>query len=164
MTVEKLWAEHEAGLEDFWGRRENGPRFVHAFTLFGRPIRVTSNDEQLLTAVALARPQYSLAPTTTHTPFTVHLVVRATPVDPGPPPQNLLAHNQYTGHDQWLSIQMGGWGHCHINLAQGEAIAVLALPGLPTGIGQPRFAQHHLYQPGHQCQFCHVALHRLAAW
>ncbi len=126
MTVEKLWAEHEAGLEDFWGRRENGPRFVHAFTLFGRPIRVTSNDEQLLTAVALARPQYSLAPTTTHTPFTVHLVVRATPVDPGPPPQNLLAHNQYTGHDQWLSIQMGGWGHCHINLAQGEAIAVLA--------------------------------------
>ena len=70
MTVEKLWAEHEAGLEDFWGRRENGPRFVHEFTLFGRPIRVTSNDEQLLTAVALARPQYSLAPIITYTPFT----------------------------------------------------------------------------------------------
>ncbi|MBK9056130.1 MAG: hypothetical protein IPL78_36110 [Chloroflexi bacterium] len=119
MTVEKLWAEHEAGLEDFWGRRENGPRFVHEFTLFGLMIRVASNDGQLLTAAAWARPQYSLATTTT--PHPLHRSPRGAgnPETLAHRHQNLLAHNQYTGHSQWLAIQMGGWGHCHINLAQG---------------------------------------------
>lgn len=125
MNLDALLDQYQDGLEDFWGRRENGPRFTRDFTLFGRPVHVSSNDELALQAVELARPQYSLASTTPHSPFTLHLVVRPTPIDPGPLPLNLIAYNQYTGHDQWLFIQLGSWGSCHMDLATGKAVAVL---------------------------------------
>lgn len=112
-------------LEDFWGRRENGPRFKCEFTLFGRPVQVTSNEEQVLAAMELARPQYSRTTPTAHPPLTLHIVVRPTPVDPGPFPPNLMAHNQYTGFADWLMIQLGGWGSCFMDLGQGKAVAVI---------------------------------------
>lgn len=126
MNVEKLLEQYEDRLEDFWGRRENGPRFQCEFTLFGRPVRVTSNEERVLEAVELARPQYSLTSPTHHPPLTLHLVVQPPPVDPGPLPPNLMAHNQYTGFAQWLFIQLGGWGSCYMDLAQGNAVAIIA--------------------------------------
>lgn len=125
MDLGGLFNQYQAGLEDFWGRRENGPRFRCDFTLFGRPVQVTSNDEQTLEAVALARPQYSRADLTNQASLTLHLVVRPTPVDPGPLPPNLMAHNQYTGFEQWLFIRLGGWGSCFMDLAGGKAVAVL---------------------------------------
>lgn len=124
--LRRLFEQGVHQLEDFWGRRENGPRFVCEFTLFGRPVRVTSNEERVLEAVELARPQYSLTTATAHHPLTLHLVVRSGPVDPGPLPPNLIAHAQYSGFDDWLMIQLGGWGSCFMDLGQGKAVAVIS--------------------------------------
>lgn len=125
MAWKHLYQQHVEHLEDFWGRRNNGPQFSETFSLFGRPIQVTSNQAQLLTAVAHSKPLYSTAPLVEKPPFNIHMVVRDTPQDIGDPSDNLLALNQYTGHGQWLAIQIGQWGHAHVDLAKGHAVAVL---------------------------------------
>lgn len=126
MDWKALYNRYEGELEDFWGRREIGPRFEQAFTLFGRPGRVTSNDEELLAAVSHSLPLFSRAPATDRPPFAIHLAARPVPLAPGPPPENLFAITQYSGYGDWLSIHMGGWGHCQVDLAAGRAVAVLA--------------------------------------
>lgn len=125
MKAEMLFEQYEERLEDFWGRRESGPRFEREFNLFGRPVRVTSNEEQVLEAVELARPQYSHTTPTHHSPLTLHIVVRSILVDPDPLPPNLMAHNQYTGFAKWLFIQLGSWGSCYMDLLQSNAVAVI---------------------------------------
>ncbi|MCI0396828.1 MAG: hypothetical protein L0332_05665 [Chloroflexi bacterium] len=120
-----LYNRYAGELEDFWGRRANGPRYAREFTLFGRPLRVTSNHQGVLAAVDQTCLLYTTAPATGHPPLAIHLVVRESPLDPGPPPEDLLAINQYTGYDEWLAIQMGAWGHCQVELAAGRAVAVL---------------------------------------
>lgn len=128
MDFNELYARHEANLEDFWGRRQNGPRFRREFTLFGRPMCVTGNQERILAAVDHSLPLYATAPTTDHPPLSIHLVVRQAAVDPGPVPENLLDVIQYAGYGNWLSLRIGGWGHGHVDLAAGRAVVVLTPP------------------------------------
>ena len=122
---ETLFARYQAELEDFWGRRENEPCFWRKFSLFGRPVQVSSNDAGALAAVDFSQPLYSVAPVSPETPFSIQLVVRAAPVDPGPVPDDLVRFIQYTGQGAWLAMQFGGWGHCLVDLAAYRAVAVL---------------------------------------
>lgn len=126
MDWQALFNAHQAGLEDFWGRRQNGPRFRRDFTLFGRPIRVSSNHQKVLAAVDDSAPLFSTAPASGAAPFTVHLVVGEMPIDPGPPPEDLFTVIQYSGHAEWLAMQIGEWGHCQIDTVAGRATAVLS--------------------------------------
>ena len=126
MKVEEWFDQYADRLEDFWGRRENQPYFRCEFTLFGRPVVVTSNEEKTLEAVALARPQYSIAPSTQHPPLSLHLVVRGPQPETDPLPPHLLAHAQYSGFADWLMIQLGQWASCFMDLAQGKAVAIIS--------------------------------------
>jgi hypothetical protein len=125
MEFETLFDQHRDKLEDFWGRRQNGPHFGREFCLFGRPIHIFSNDQAVLASVDYSQPLYSTAPATDAAPFTIQLVVRAAPVNPGPVPDNLVDWIQYTGDADWLAMQFGTWGHCHADLAANWARAVL---------------------------------------
>lgn len=138
MNWQTLYERYEGGLEDFWGRRENELRFGRDFTLFGRPARATSNHEGVLAAVGHSLPLFSSAPASDRPPFSIQLVVRPAPFDAGPPPENLFAVARYTGFGEWLSIQLGGWGHCQIDLAAGRAIAILVpeLAARPERVSQ----------------------------
>lgn len=123
------WKErYRAGrdsLEDFWGRRDNGAAHVRDAHLFGRPLRLTTNQPDLLAVLDLALPLYSTAPAVTRPPYRVHLIARGGPVDPGPPPDHLMPRARYSGHQGWAAIEFGGWGHATLDLASGRAVAVL---------------------------------------
>jgi hypothetical protein len=40
-------------------------------------------------------------------------------------PDELFERILYTGHADWLSIRLDAWGHCHVDLSSGRAVAVL---------------------------------------
>ncbi len=120
-----LFARHQDRLEDFWGRRENRLNYIQEFLLFGRTVRVATNQADLLAAVELSRPQYSQANRVDGRAFQIELVVRPAPVDPGPVPDDLVRHIQYTGQGNWLAIHYGPWGHCQVDLAGRYARSVL---------------------------------------
>ena len=120
-----MYARHEAALDDFWGRRHNRPRLMREFHVFGRPVRLSSNDEGVLAAGDLSRQLYSTAPAAAEPPLVVQFVVRDAPIDPGPVPDDLVRHIQYSGEGYWLAMQLGAWGHCQVDLAAGRALAVL---------------------------------------
>jgi hypothetical protein len=65
-------------------------------------------------------------------------VAQAGPTEPGPVPKDLFDHIQYTGDADWLAIQLGAWGTCHVNLAAGRAVAILApqLAARPDLVGR----------------------------
>ncbi|MEW5985898.1 MAG: hypothetical protein AB1791_04630 [Chloroflexota bacterium] len=126
MDVDALYQQHQASLEDFWGRRENGPRFTQTIHLFGRPFLLTSNDEGVLAAADFSLPLYSTAPATNHSPFSIHLVVRPIPTAPGPAPDDIFEQIQYSGYGDWLTLHLSQWGHCFVDLSDGRAIAVLS--------------------------------------
>lgn len=140
MDWEALFSRYEGQLEDFWGRRENRPGFSREFTIFGRPVRMLSNFQDVLASAGFAQPLYSIAPAIDAPPFIVQLIVRPVPVSPGPLPENLTDHIQYTGHAGWLAIHMGLWGHCQVDLAGKQALAVLA----PELAGQPELVSRYL--------------------
>ncbi len=125
LEFDTLFTRYQHELEDFWGRRENQPRFWRKFSLLGRPVQVFSNEAGILAAVDFSQPLYSIAPLSADTPFYIQLVVRAAPIDPGPIPDDLVRHIQYTGQGTWLALQLGAWGHCQIDLAAHRAVAVL---------------------------------------
>jgi hypothetical protein len=126
MDWQTLYSKYEASLEDFWGRRDNRPVYNREFTIFGRPVRLASNFQGILAAADYVQPLYSIAPTIDASPFIIQLIVRPTPVEPEPLPEKLVDHIQYTGHGDWLAIQLGPWGYCQIDLAGKRALAVLA--------------------------------------
>lgn len=126
MDWEALFSRHEAQLEDFWGRRKNQPVYSRAFTIFGRPVRLVSNSQDVLVSADFARPLYSAAPKIDVPPFTIQLIVRAMPDSLGPLPENLANQIQYTGYADWLTMHLGPWGHCQVDLAGKQALAVLA--------------------------------------
>ncbi len=127
MDALKLYRQHRDQLTDFWSRRHCVPRYMHDFRVFGRRIRLTSNEEHVLAAAGHCRPLYSTAPPTTDdTLFSIHVVVQAGPDDTEPVPANLFDHTRYAGHGDWLMMQLGQWGHAHVDLSAGRALAVLA--------------------------------------
>lgn len=138
--LKQIFMEQAHTLEDFWGRRETIPQYERGFTLFGRPARLTSNHALALNALDHSLPLFSTAPATSHTPLSIQFIVRESPHTPGPPPENLSAITRYTGLDSWLSIQLGAWGHCHIDTAKGTAIAILE----PSLAERPDLISRHL--------------------
>ncbi len=126
MSFDTYYAHYEAQLTDFWERRKNVSKFCRTFTVFGRQIELSTNEEQALMAVDFSQPLYSAAPVVEGNVFKIHIIVRPFPVSPGPLPSNLFDHIQYSGHAHWMAMQFGGWGHCQIDLAEGEALAVLS--------------------------------------
>ncbi len=126
MNISHLYHRHADQLEDFWGRRDNEPRFAREFRVFGQTIRLTSNHERVLTAVDHCQPLYSIASPVDREPFSIQIVMHAGPTDPGSVPDNLFDHIHYAGHADWLMLQLGRWGHAHVDLAAGHAVAVLS--------------------------------------
>lgn len=126
MDEPNLFPGHGAEPEDFWGRQENEPRYRHDFHVFGEPLRLTSNCQEVLQAVEHSLPLYSTAVARETDALHIHVVAREMPRDPGPPPDNLFDHIQYSGFEKWLALHLGPWGMAYIDLAAGRAIVVLA--------------------------------------
>lgn len=141
MNFDQLFEQNKDQLEDFWARRCNAPKYERWERLFGRNVHITSNVETVLDAVDASLPLYTIGPPVDDAPaFKIHFIVRDAPYDPGPVPENLFAHNRYTGFDNWLSIHIGVWGHCHIDLEKGEAIATIT----PRLAAYPHIISHGL--------------------
>ena len=121
-----LYARHADGLEDFWSRRDNALRFSRSLRLFGRPLTLLSNDAGLLNAADYSEPLYSQAAPVEARPLVVRLLAGPAPTALPPLPDNLFAHIHYMGVGQWLAIQLGVWGHAQVDLAAGQALAVLS--------------------------------------
>jgi hypothetical protein len=126
MDHARRYQAHQEAMEDFWGRRDTQAQFVSEFRLFGRAFRLASNRAEALAAAEFSRPLYSQAPPTGDPAFSIQLLVREPPVDPGPVPEDLDRSIQYTGAGDWLNLHAGGWGNCFVEMAAGWAVAVLA--------------------------------------
>ena len=134
MDWDTRFSGHEGQLEDFWRRLQNRPRYRREFTVFGHPVHLSGNIQELLLAADFAQPLYSLTPDKDTAPFVIELVGRPVqskaegsgPAGSDPLPDNLFDHIQYSGHGDWLAMQLGGWGLCHVDLAGKRALAVLA--------------------------------------
>ena len=126
MDFDRLYARHAPHLEDFWGRRDNQLTHTRDFAVFGHSVRLASNQPGVLAAADLSAPLYSSAPPVDRPPLLIRLVVRPLPQPPGPLPENLFNHIQYTGSEDWLAIQLGAWGNCQVDLTAGRAWAALS--------------------------------------
>jgi hypothetical protein len=126
MDFESLYGRHAAGLEDFWGRRDNQLDHARDFRVFGHSVRLASNHAGVLAAADFSRPLYSTAPPVDAPPLLIQWVVRPAPQPLAPLPDNLFSYIQYTGQGDWLALQLGAWGHCQVDLAAGRALAVLS--------------------------------------
>lgn len=126
MDFQTLFDANRDRLEDFWGRQQSEPHHVRRVALFDRSFRLSSNHAGVLAAIDHCVPQYSVALETGKGPFSIQLVVQAGPLNPGPVPDELFDRILYTGHSDWLSIRLDTWGHCHVDLSAGRAVAVLA--------------------------------------
>lgn len=126
MDWTQLFSQHEAQLEDFWGRRENAPVHLREFTIFGHPVILNSNFQEVLKVVELVQPLYSDAPRRETSPFTVQVTVRMEARFESQLPDNLGDSIQYTGYNDWLFIQIGKWGLCYIDLNEKRALAILS--------------------------------------
>jgi hypothetical protein len=114
----------QADLEDFWARRNSQPRFERKLSLFGHDLWVSSNQEDVLQAVDLASPSYSIAEAQGRS-FRMTIVVD-TRLDAGSDPSGRLPDDiHYVGAETWLSMGIGSWGRAHIDLAAGDAILIL---------------------------------------
>lgn len=127
MSFDSYFTDYEGQLIDFWERRQNAPHYTRTFTIFGREIQLSSNEEQVLKAVDFSLPLYSAAPVRKGPSYKIQIITR--PFKPSPPrlPDNLFDHIQYSGHDNWLAMQLGSWGQCQIDLSTGQALAVLSM-------------------------------------
>lgn len=126
MDFSQLYSRRQSGMEDFWSRKATHPVYSREVRLFGRLARLSSNLEGALAAVAYSLPQYSSAPPTDDPPFVIQLIVQEKPAGAGPPPEDLDRFLRYAGADDWLNVQLGHWGSCHVQMDQGWAVAVLS--------------------------------------
>lgn len=120
------YAQVAAELEDFWGRRAAQPRYSRETAVFGYPVELLSNDEALLAALEDSARQFSQAETQAVRPLQVRLIVQGTPGALEPLPEDLTARAAYTGAGDWLMMRLGPWGSAFVDLARGEATAVLS--------------------------------------
>jgi hypothetical protein len=137
MSFRPLYNRFQDGLEDFWSRRSNEPAFGRAFRIFGHPVSMTANQEPVLSAADSVSPLYSTGPAKEHEPFDIQLII--SPPSPCPPlPENLFDLAQYAGTGSWLTIRLGPWGCCYVDLAEKRARAVIdpVLAGHPELVGR----------------------------
>jgi hypothetical protein len=126
MSFDSYFEHYADQLTDFWERRQNAPEFKRFIRIFGRPFQLASNEQVVLKAADYSLPLYTSAPDIEEKAFNIEIVVRHFDPDPGPLPDNLFDHIQYSGHDDWLALQLGGWGQCQIDLSRGQARAILS--------------------------------------
>jgi hypothetical protein len=138
MDLDSLFHQYQAGMEDYWGRRQSQPAYGVDFRIFGVPFRLSSNDERALAAAHLSSRLYSTAPPSSRAAFSIQIVLRDHPQTPGPPPEDLDRCLQNAGDADWLNLHYGSWGSCFVNMAAGWAVAVLApeLAGRPDLISR----------------------------
>jgi hypothetical protein len=91
-------------------------------------VSFTSNHLKVLDSADMAERMYSSAEFSEEPAWRVVLIVPEPGRNPGPPPERLIDQVQYAGSDDWLSIDLAGWGNCFADLRRGEAHAVLAAP------------------------------------
>ena len=126
MSLKNLYDRYESRLEDFWGRRENDLRFKRGFRIFGCPVELSSNREEVLESADISAVLYSGAPGRERQPFRLRFVVRPAAGDAGPPPEDPFDHVRYTGAGDWIHLGYGPWGSAFADLRSGEAVAVLS--------------------------------------
>lgn len=126
MDLDSLLARHRDRLEDFWGRREHAPRFERRERLFGRMVEISSNHEHVLDAVELSRALFSEGPPVDRDPMRLQIVVRdndsGTPVPDG----DLFRLVEYTGAEDWITIELGSWARGLVELTTRRAVLILA--------------------------------------
>lgn len=121
-----FYREYNGRMEDFWSRRANAPKYERTIHIFGRLVTFYSNHLQVLDSAGIAERLYSFAEHNEEPAWRVVLIVQETGRSLGVPPARLIDQVQYAGADNWLSIDLAGWGHCFADLARGEAHAILA--------------------------------------
>src|SRR5687768_13334283 len=107
----ELYRKHNEQMEDFWSRRANAPKYERTIRIFGHPVIFDSNLQRVLDSANIAEQMYSTLDSQTQSTWRVHLTVRSES-KPAPPPERLLDLVQYTGTDDWLSIDLLEWGNC----------------------------------------------------
>ena len=120
-----LYEAHKPQLEDFWGRRDDGPLQTRSFAVFGRAVDLASNHADVLSAVDFSLPQFSVIPPLAEPPFTVQVIVRALDVPDDARIETITQAIVYTGRDDWIAMQLGPWGYAHANLTTGRAAVVI---------------------------------------
>lgn len=113
-------------MEDFWSRRANAPKYEKTIRIFGHTVTFDSNHQKILESATFAEQMYSTGDVRGEPAWRVHLTVHDPDPQPAPPPERLIDLVQYAGADDWLSIDLGAWGHCFVDMKRGEAHAVLA--------------------------------------
>ena len=121
-----LYLEHNQDMEDFWSRRENAPKHERTIHVFGYPVIFSSNNIKILDSSGIAERMYSSTEAMDAPAWRVYLIVQDSKSDPGSPPDRLIDLVQYTGADDWLSIGLGAWGSCFVDMKRAEAHAVLS--------------------------------------
>jgi hypothetical protein len=116
---------NQADLADFWQRRANELRFRREVQLFGHPLVVESNAEELFTAVSFTLQNYTQTNQTKPPLGALQLVVQPLRQPPGPAPDDLMQQISYSGSADWLMMQLGGWGVAHLDLMRRRGTAVL---------------------------------------
>ncbi len=91
-------------------------------------MEVVSNNEGVLQAVDHTEGLYSKAPPTDEDPFSIQIVVREEAADLPPAPEDLMDRIAYAGEADWLDMQLGAWGRCHVDLRGLRAVLILAPP------------------------------------
>lgn len=140
MDWQSYFLAYRDRLEDFWGRRNNRPIHSVAFTIFGHPVEMASNEQVVLEAAEFARPLYSKDQDIDTPPFQIDLIVRPAPISPGSIPDDFASQIQYSGYGDWLAIHLNSWGHCQVDLSTKRALAVLT----PELAGQPSLVCRYL--------------------
>jgi hypothetical protein len=121
-----LYRAHNRRMEDFWSRRGNAPKYEQTIHIFGHPVIFDSNDKNALDSATLAEGMYSIGDPPSGSPWRIHLTVHSADPQPATPPERLIDLVGYAGADDWLSIDLRAWGHCFVDMARGEAFAVLS--------------------------------------
>jgi hypothetical protein len=131
---DELYHQHEHRIEDFWDRRANTPKYDRTIHVFGQPVTFYSNYETVLDCANIAERLYSIAAPNGKPAWQIHLTVHDSGTStssgqrprPAPLPARLIDVIDYAGADDWLSIDLRGWGNCFVNMGRYEAHAVLS--------------------------------------
>jgi len=122
----ELYRRYNFGMEDFWSRRANAPKYEKTIHVFGKRVLFDSNHEKVLDAAIFAEQMYSAWDSPDDSAWRVHLTVHDSDHEPVPPPERLVDLIHYAGADDWLSIDLRTWGNCFVDMKRGEAHAVLS--------------------------------------
>ncbi len=120
-----LYETHAPGLEDFWGRRDDGLLQARLFEVFGRAVELASNEAAVLSAVDHSLPLFSTVPPGDRAPFRIEVVARALDVPETTDLEAITRSIVYAGQDDWISMQLGPWGFAHADLTHGRASVVV---------------------------------------